>query len=115
MELTASVMESNCSALCMIIVKKILLTTISDLDNSIYNTHSQELIPSFAGPIAKVTVNVGREAILECPVNFLGQYKVSLLTDYLAVVKFKKCSWICVDCDCQIYNKIPHQGQERAK
>jgi len=47
------------------------------LDNSILQTHSsQELIPSFAGPIQNVTVNVGREAVLECPVNFLGQYKV---------------------------------------
>ena len=31
--------------------------------------------PMFAGPINNVTVNVGREAVLECPVNSLGQYK----------------------------------------
>jgi hypothetical protein len=53
----------------------------TDLDNSIYATHSQDLIPSFAGPIQNVTVNVGREAVLECPVNFLGQYKVHSLID----------------------------------
>jgi hypothetical protein len=51
----------------------------SDLDNSIYLTHSQEVIPSFSGPIQNVTVNVGREAVLECPVNSLGQYKVTTL------------------------------------
>ena len=32
--------------------------------------------PMFAGPINNVTVNVGREAVLECHVNSLGQYKV---------------------------------------
>ena len=32
--------------------------------------------PMFAGPINNVTVNVGREAVLECHVNNLGQYKV---------------------------------------
>ena len=30
----------------------------------------------FAGPINNVTVNVGREAVLECHVDSLGQYKV---------------------------------------
>ena len=33
--------------------------------------------PMFAGPIKNVTVNVGREAVLECQVNSLGQYKVA--------------------------------------
>ena len=33
--------------------------------------------PSFAGGIQNVTVNVGRDATLECPVNHLGRYKVS--------------------------------------
>ena len=32
--------------------------------------------PSFAGLIENVTVNVGREATLECLVNHLGKYKV---------------------------------------
>ena len=35
--------------------------------------------PSFAGPIENITVNVGREAILECHVNHLGKYKVGWL------------------------------------
>ena len=34
--------------------------------------------PHFAGRIHNVTVNVGREAVLECPVNHLGHYKVCL-------------------------------------
>ena len=32
--------------------------------------------PMFAGPIQNVTVNVGREAVLECHVNNLRAYKV---------------------------------------
>ena len=32
--------------------------------------------PMFAGPINNVTVNVGREAVLECHVNNLRGYKV---------------------------------------
>ena len=35
--------------------------------------------PDFAGRIHNVTVNVGREAVLECPVNHLGHYKVGWL------------------------------------
>ena len=35
--------------------------------------------PMFAGPIENVTVNVGREAVMECHVNNLKQYKVSSL------------------------------------
>eukprot|EP00093_Oithona_nana_P010321 10321.XXX_106056_119614_1 [CDS] Oithona nana genome sequencing. len=35
--------------------------------------------PHFAGRIHNVTVNVGREAVLECPVNHLGHYKVGWL------------------------------------
>ena len=35
--------------------------------------------PMFAGPINNVTVNVGREAVLECHVNNLRQYKVGYL------------------------------------
>ena len=34
--------------------------------------------PTFAGPIENVTVNVGREATLECLVNHLDKYKVIL-------------------------------------
>ena len=34
------------------------------------------LVKLTTGPIQNVTVNVGREAVLECPVNSLGQYKV---------------------------------------
>ena len=33
--------------------------------------------PTFAGPIQNVTVNVGREATLECLVNHLDKYKVT--------------------------------------
>ena len=32
--------------------------------------------PTFGGPIENVTVNVGREATLECLVNHLDKYKV---------------------------------------
>jgi hypothetical protein len=32
--------------------------------------------PAFASRIKNVTVNVGREAVLECPVDNLGKYKV---------------------------------------
>jgi len=35
--------------------------------------------PMFAGPIENVTVNVGREAVMECHVNNLRQYKVGWL------------------------------------
>ncbi|XP_059081842.1 lachesin-like [Tigriopus californicus] len=35
--------------------------------------------PEFAGRIKNITVNVGREAILECHVNHLGRYKVGWL------------------------------------
>ncbi len=37
------------------------------------------LRPDFASRIANVTVNVGREAVLECRVNHLGRYKVGWL------------------------------------
>ena len=33
--------------------------------------------PHFAGKIENVTVNVGGEAKLECPINLLGQHKVN--------------------------------------
>jgi hypothetical protein len=36
-----------------------------------------DLHPVFAGPILNVTVNLGREAILECHVKNLKQYKVT--------------------------------------
>ena len=32
--------------------------------------------PSFDSAIENITVNVGREAVLECHVNHLGKYKV---------------------------------------
>ena len=32
--------------------------------------------PTFAGRIQNVTVNVGKEAVLACPVNNIGKYKV---------------------------------------
>ncbi len=32
--------------------------------------------PEFAARIQNITVNVGREAVLECHVNHLGRYKV---------------------------------------
>ena len=34
--------------------------------------------PHFTSKIENVTVNVGREAILECHVNNLGRYKVNI-------------------------------------
>ena len=34
--------------------------------------------PTFAGRIQNVTVNVGKEAVLACPVNNIGKYKVRL-------------------------------------
>jgi hypothetical protein len=40
---------------------------------------SNDQRPHFAGKIENVTVHVGREAILECPVNHLGRYKVTKL------------------------------------
>ena len=38
-----------------------------------HKTHHR---PEFGGPIENVTVNVGREATLECLVNHLDKYKV---------------------------------------
>ena len=32
--------------------------------------------PTFAGRIQNVTVHVGKEAVLACPVNNIGKYKV---------------------------------------
>ena len=40
-----------------------------------HKTHHR---PTFAGPIENVTVNVGREATLECLVNHLDKYKVKV-------------------------------------
>ena len=39
--------------------------------------------PRFSRGIENVTVNVGREATLECPVNHLGRYKVSKINNHL--------------------------------
>jgi hypothetical protein len=58
--------------------KACVLYFFVELDNSVYHTHVPERTPTFAGPIHNVTVNVGREAVLECPVNHLGQYKVKM-------------------------------------
>ena len=33
--------------------------------------------PTFSGRIKNVTVNVGKEAVLQCPVDNLGKYKVT--------------------------------------
>ena len=41
------------------------------------NGHTSGTDPMFAGPIQNVTVNVGREAVLECHVNNLRAYKVT--------------------------------------
>ena len=43
--------------------------------------HHQSGEPTFAGPIPNVTVNVGREAVLECHVENLRQYKVMTLQE----------------------------------
>ena len=40
--------------------------------------HKMHHRPTFAGPIENVTVNVGREATLECLVNHLDKYKVKV-------------------------------------
>ena len=50
-----------------------------DQRNSVFQSSfglKNEPRPHFAGRIHNVTVNVGREAVLECPVNHLGHYKV---------------------------------------
>ena len=53
--------------------------TVSSGGIAVSNTqrHKSHHRPTFAGPIENVTVNVGREATLECLVNHLGKYKVS--------------------------------------
>ena len=43
------------------------------MNNNVVRDSSE---PMFAGPIENVTVNVGREAVMECHVNNLRQYKV---------------------------------------
>ena len=43
--------------------------------------------PMFAGPIHNVTVNVGREAVLECHVNNLRAYKVTHVCSRASVIK----------------------------
>ena len=40
--------------------------------------HRSRHRPTFGGPIENVTVNVGREATLECLVDHLGKYKVNV-------------------------------------
>ena len=60
-----------------------LFISENDKIANFYNEHSTFAIneprPHFAGKIENVTVNVGREAVLECPVNHLGRYKVGWL------------------------------------
>ena len=61
----------------------LLFISENDKIANFYNEHSTFAIneprPHFAGKIENVTVNVGREAVLECPVNHLGRYKVGWL------------------------------------
>ena len=48
--------------------------------NTVFQTKfpNNEPRPHFTSKIENVTVNVGREAILECHVNNLGRYKVNI-------------------------------------
>ena len=48
------------------------------LDHGMNDVVRDSSEPMFAGPIENVTVNVGREAVMECHVNNLRQYKVGL-------------------------------------
>ena len=55
--------------------------------------------PMFAGPIKNVTVNVGREAVLECQVNSLGQYKVAELPLIRSVkLRARLSGWMVEGC-----------------
>ena len=55
--------------------------------------------PMFAGPIKNVTVNVGREAVLECQVNSLGQYKVAELPLIRSVkLRARLSGWMAEGC-----------------
>eukprot|EP00090_Calanus_glacialis_P021781 TRINITY_DN33606_c0_g1_i1.p1 TRINITY_DN33606_c0_g1~~TRINITY_DN33606_c0_g1_i1.p1 ORF type:complete len:508 (-),score=75.59 TRINITY_DN33606_c0_g1_i1:774-2297(-) len=49
------------------------------LDHGMNDVVRDSSEPMFAGPIENVTVNVGREAVMECHVNNLRQYKVGWL------------------------------------
>ena len=57
---------------------------VSVLSQRRHKTHHR---PTFAGPIQNVTVNVGREATLECLVNHLEKYKVT--NDHRGCIIFK--------------------------
>ena len=75
-----------------LIVVVILFLSFSDQRNSVFQASfgSNEPKPHFAGKIQNVTVHVGREAVLECPVNHLGHYKVHIILyifNYLKVGK----------------------------
>ena len=60
--------------------QKTILLSSSNGGTSMNNQrrHKTHHRPTFAGPIENVTVNVGREATLECLVNHLDKYKVNV-------------------------------------
>ena len=60
--------------------QKTILLSSSNGGTSMNNQrrHKTHHRPTFAGPIENVTVNVGREATLECLVNHLDKYKVKV-------------------------------------
>ncbi len=49
--------------------------------------------PEFAARIQNITVNVGREAVLECHVNHLGRYKVRCLSLSMPYGNYQFVSW----------------------
>lgn len=54
----------------------------SDAANSI-DSADQVPDPYFTRPIENITVPIGKEAVLSCYVENLGNYKVSLIQDFL--------------------------------
>ena len=64
--------ELNVNSYC------VLHSRLSDNGISVFGGGSSSSMgrPTFAGRIQNVTVNVGKEAVLACPVNDIGKYKV---------------------------------------
>ena len=56
----------------------VFFARLSDNGISVFGGASSSSMgrPTFAGRIQNVTVNVGKEAVLACPVNNIGKYKV---------------------------------------
>ena len=55
----------------------VIIVRIPDNGISVFGGVSSSMgRPTFAGRIQNVTVHVGKEAVLACPVNNIGKYKV---------------------------------------